>query len=70
MRKRPAYFGDYVTEASDDQVQMTIDYCYRLVSNVPLTFSEAVTSPHSREWSSAVVLNPWGGADTLPGGRV
>lgn len=43
MRKRPAYFGDYVTEASDDQVQMTIDYCYRLVSNVPLTFSEAVT---------------------------
>lgn len=54
VRKRPAYFGDYETEANDDQVQMTIDYCYRFLSNVPLTFCEAVTSPHSREWSSAM----------------
>ena len=54
VRRKPDYYGDHVTEASDEQVQITIDYCYRLVSNVPLTFSEAVTSPNSKEWSSAM----------------
>lgn len=43
-----------VTETNDDQIQMTTDYCYRLLSNVPLTFSEALTSPNSRDWSSAM----------------
>ncbi len=54
VRRRPDYFGEYVTETSDDQVQMTTDYCYRLVSNVPLTFSEAMTSPNSRDCSRAM----------------
>lgn len=54
MRKKPGYLSDYVTEASDDQVQMSIDYCYRLVSNVPFSFSEAVTSDNSSQWSKAM----------------
>lgn len=46
VRRRPDYFAEYVTETNDDQVQMTTDYCYRFVSHVPLTFSEAMTPPN------------------------
>lgn len=45
MRKKPGYLNEYVTEKeNDDQVMTNIDYCYRLMCNVPLTFREAVTS--------------------------
>lgn len=54
VRKKPAYLDDYVTEENDDELHMNMDYCYRLASNVPLTFREAVTSPDSTEWSSAM----------------
>lgn len=37
-----------------DQVQISIDYCYKMVSNVPQTFREAVTSSNSREWIDAM----------------
>lgn len=33
---------------------MNVDCCYRLVSNVPRTFSEAITSPNSKQWSHAM----------------
>lgn len=35
-------------------MQISIDYCYKMVSNVPQTFREAVTSSNSREWIDAM----------------
>ena len=53
VRKKPSYLSEYVTgEENDDPVLTNIDYCYRLMCNVPLTFREAVTSPE--EWVSAM----------------
>lgn len=46
--RRPDYFCEIVTETNDDQVQMTTDCCYRLVSDLPLIFSEDMTSPNPR----------------------
>ena len=55
-RKKPDYLCEYVSgdKDSDDQVLTNIDYCYRVASNIPLTFREAVTSPHSKEWVNAM----------------
>ena len=58
VRTRPAYLHDYVSQqASDeetDQVQINIDYCYRVTCNIPVTFREAVTSDRSKEWVTAM----------------
>ena len=55
VRKRPEYLRDYVCDVdSDDQALTNIDYCYRLMCNVSLTFREAVTSTNSKEWVSAM----------------
>lgn len=48
-RRRPDFYG-----VESDQVQISIDYCYKMVSNVPQTFREAVTSSNSREWIDAM----------------
>lgn len=53
-RKKPGYLSDYVTDDKKDQLLMNIDYCYRLVCNVPLTFREAVASNDSKEWINAM----------------
>src|SRR4029434_2588884 len=37
-----------------NQAQINIDYCYRMVCNVPQTFRDAVTSSNSREWVDAM----------------
>lgn len=51
VRKKPEYLSEYVTdESGDDQVLTNIDYCYRVMCNIPLTFKEAVTSSNSKEW--------------------
>ena len=54
VRRRPAYFHDYVSQQPSDeetdQAQMNIDYCYRVTCNIPVTFTGAVTSDKSKEW--------------------
>lgn len=54
VRKKPDYLSEYVTDETDDQVLTNVDYCYRLVSGVPQTFKEAVTSPNSNSWTKAM----------------
>lgn len=44
----------YVSDEETDQVQSNIDYCYRVMCNMPVSFTEAVTSDKSREWVRAV----------------
>ena len=48
-RRRPDFYG-----VEMDQAQINIDYCYRMVSNVPQTFREAVTSFDLKEWVDAM----------------
>lgn len=38
----------------DDQIPTTVDYCYRVMCNVPQTFKEAMTSPKSEIWATAM----------------
>jgi len=51
-RKRPGYLSDYVCSFDGDEAD--IDYCYRLVCNVPQTYKEAVTSENAKEWVKAM----------------
>lgn len=48
-RRKPDFYG-----VESDQAQISIDYCYKMVSNVPQTFREAVNSSNSREWLDAM----------------
>ncbi|XP_066542004.1 uncharacterized protein [Hoplias malabaricus] len=55
VRKKPEYLSEYVTgEDNGDQVLTNMDYCYRVMCNIPLTFREAVTSSDSKKWVSAM----------------
>lgn len=51
-RKKPTYLSDYVCGIEGDVTN--IDYCYRLVCNVPQTYKEAVTSVNANEWVKAM----------------
>lgn len=55
-RKRPGYLRDYVSEKTDDEdsTLISVDYCYRAVCGVPLTFKEAMTSTESEKWKKAM----------------
>ena len=53
-RKKPSYLDDYVTDKKSDQALMSIDYCYRMLCDVPQTFREAVTSPDADGWIKAM----------------
>lgn len=51
VRKKPGYLSDFVSgDESDDHV---LANCYRVMCNVPLTLTDAVTSPNSKEWVNA-----------------
>lgn len=56
-RKPPGYLRDYVQEEGseeEDSSLTTVDYCYRAVWGVPVTFREAVTSPEAGKWQEAM----------------
>lgn len=53
-RRRPDYLKDYVQTAEDDQTSLTVDYCYRVMYNIPKTFEEAMQSSNSKCWSDAM----------------
>ncbi|KAJ8335974.1 hypothetical protein SKAU_G00393170 [Synaphobranchus kaupii] len=50
-RKPPGYLRDYTQE---DSTLTSVDYCYRAVCGVPLTFKEAMTSTESEKWGNAM----------------
>lgn len=58
VRRMPYYLRGYVSlYASDEetnQVQSNIDYCYRVTCNIPVTFTEALSSDKSKEWVNAM----------------
>lgn len=43
-----------VSDEETDQVQSNIDYCYRVMCNTLVSFTEAVTSSPLREWVRAM----------------
>ena len=49
---KPKYLNDYVVE--DDSINVTMHYCYRMC-DVPVTYSEAISSPESQNWKSAMM---------------
>ena len=53
-RKPPGYLGDYTLADTDDSTLTSVDYCYRAVCCVPLTFTEAMTSTESGKWKRAM----------------
>ncbi|KAL6483448.1 hypothetical protein MHYP_G00083200 [Metynnis hypsauchen] len=54
--KPPSYLSDYTQEDSggDDSTLTCVDYCYRAVCGVPLTFKQAMASPQAGEWKRAM----------------
>ena len=55
-RKPPSYLCDYATEddSGDDDSTPSVDYCYRAVCGVPLTFKQAMTSSQAGKWERAM----------------
>ena len=54
-RKAPQYLRDYECHIkSDDLDDMTFDYCYRVICDVPHTVKQAMTSPNSELWARAM----------------
>lgn len=55
-RRRPGYLKDYTQDESDedDSTLISVDYCYRAVSGIPLTFKEAMASTESERWKKAM----------------
>ena len=56
---KPRYLNDYVTNEPGDNVNMSecneLDFCYlSSATNVPQTYQDAMSSPHSHEWQSAM----------------
>jgi len=49
---KPKYLNDYVVE--DDSINVTMHYCYRMC-DMPVTYSEAISSPDSQNWKSAMM---------------
>ena len=59
-RRQPDRYTDcnvskYVSDDEEtDQVQSNIDYCYRVMCNIPVSFAEAVASDKAKEWVKAM----------------
>lgn len=51
-RKKPDYYGDHACGFEEEITN--IDYCYRLMCNVPQTYKEAVNSVNAKEWAGAM----------------
>ena len=43
-----------MTTAVIDNADCEVDYCYRLVMGVPVTFADAIASTEATEWQSAM----------------
>ena len=56
VRKMPERYQDYVTDDTelDDQVNYSVDYCYKLVVGIPKSFEEAMSGPDAKQWKYAM----------------
>lgn len=55
VRKKPGYLCDFVLgDESNNQVLTNIDYCYKLMYDIAMKFTDAVTSPDSKDWVNAM----------------
>ena len=58
VRRKPFHLRDnvskYASDEETDQVQSNIDYCYRVTCDIPVTFTEALSSDKSKEWVNAM----------------
>jgi len=50
-KSKPKYLNDYVLK--DDSVNVTMHYCYKMC-DMPVTYSEAISSPDSQNWKCAM----------------
>lgn len=56
-RNKPHYLSDFVTEDDKEMSKIakcSVDYCYR-VANIPKDYNEAIDSPQSGRWKSAMI---------------
>lgn len=58
VRKPPSYLSAYSTQkdsdGDDDSTLTSVDYCYRAVCGIPLTFKQAMASPQAGKWKRAM----------------
>ena len=56
VKNKPQYLSEYVTDGDSEMSKLakcSVDFCYK-VASVPNTFNEAMLSPQSNEWKSAM----------------
>ena len=51
---RPKYLDDYVTNVDYNQNDMHVDYCYRMVTNTPSNYEEAIFCENLEKWKEAM----------------
>jgi hypothetical protein len=53
-RNKPSYLSEYVVESVvDNTINHSVDYCFRM-SDVPISYSEAVSSPEATNWKRTI----------------
>ena len=54
LRQKPSYLDDYVTGNQIDSVNISVDYCYKIVSGIPVNYDDAVNSNDDCLWRKAM----------------
>ena len=54
QRSKPKYLEDYVESMEVEDCDVTLDYCYKVLYDIPITYQEAVSSSESAKWQKAM----------------